>query len=90
MAETSPAAHPPCPSCDGARVEVGVRTDIDRQSITLWRRTRRRWGIRDVTTVRALACVGCGLVTLQVTDLAALRAEVEKHPETFGWDDQPS
>lgn len=87
MAKTSPAVHPPCPSCDGARVEVGVRTDVDQQSIKLWRWTRRRWGVRDVTSVQALACIGCGLVTFHVTDLANLRAEVAKHPEVFGWDE---
>lgn len=88
MAQTPPAAQPPCPTCDGVRVEVGVRTEADQQGIKLWRRTRRRWGIRDVTAVRALACVGCGLVTLHVSDLENLRAEVAERPESFRWDDQ--
>ncbi|GAA2590896.1 hypothetical protein GCM10010435_82000 [Winogradskya consettensis] len=44
------------------------------------------WGSRDVTGVRALACTGCGLITLQ-RDLAILQAEVAKNPELFTWND---
>jgi 4-hydroxy-3-methylbut-2-en-1-yl diphosphate synthase IspG/GcpE len=81
MTEIAPAAHPSCPTCDGVRVEVGVRTDIEQQEIKLCRPTRRGWGVRDIAAVRALACAGCGLVTFHVTDLANLQAEVTKHPE---------
>jgi hypothetical protein len=87
MVNAPPVAHPSCPACDGARVEVGVRTDIDHQETKLWRKTRHGWGIRDVTSVRALAYAGCGLVTFHVKDLANLQAELTKHPELFKWDD---
>lgn len=86
MVEIPRAAHPSCPTCDGTRVEVGVRTR-DEQAIVLWRWTKRGWGVRDVTAVRALACVGCGLVTFHASDLAGLRADAAKHPERFKWDD---
>lgn len=63
-----------------------MRTNLDQQEIKVWRQTRRGWGARDVTAVRALACVGCGLVTLHVTNLTKLQAEVAKHPELFRWE----
>ena len=76
-----------CPSCDGTRVALGVRTDMEHHAIKLWRPTKRRWGRRDVTAVRAMACVGCGLVTFHAADLAGLRAEVAEARELFVWDD---
>jgi ribosomal protein S27AE len=77
-----------CASCGGVSVAVGVRTDApERHSIWLWRPSRRGWGSRDVTTVRALACVDCGVVTFRATDLDRLRAEVAEHPGLFRWDD---
>jgi hypothetical protein len=57
---------------------------MDQQSVKLWRWTR--WGSRDVAKVRALACIGCGLVTFHVADLARLQEEAAKHPGGLRWD----
>ncbi|GIH97629.1 hypothetical protein ACFFMN_43280 [Planobispora siamensis] len=43
-----------------------------------------RWKSRDVTGVFAMACTGCGLVTMHAEDLAALRADVADNPERYG------
>jgi hypothetical protein len=79
-------AFPLC-ACGGSRVAAGIQTeDAEKQSIWLWRPTRRGWGTRNVTRIRALACVDCGLVTLHVSDLNHFRADVDEHPGLYRWE----
>lgn len=67
-----------CPDCGGDRVSTACADEMH-----LMRDTGR--GIRyPLSHLGAVACLGCGRVTLYVKDLAKLRETVQKHPQHFG------